>query len=795
MQQHDYSELLSTYDLILSRLRDPKSGGGDKRTAFCPAHDDVSRKSFSIDIVDAANGPGRLIVMTCYTGCSNSEICDALGIKESDLFSRPIKQLGTPTIVATYDYCDASGVIAENSDGRPYVREGLKYQSVRLEPGREGRKKDFFQRAPAGNGEWTNNLKGVKGRWPWLLPELLKFVAQKTVPAGIVFIVEGEKDVLTLRRLGYCATTSAGGAGKWPGSHQFNSYFQSCRLVIIADNDNCNRQVGAGSQKRPCGALQGSTELCLGQGGPEHRFAGLDHANDVSRKTRDYASRIQVLTQAELPGLPAGGGDISDWLAASGHTIAELLRICELADDWRDPGKPEKREIKKGDRITQAELRDRWLAGSSPLAYARGEFYEYANGLWAARPDTLLKKQLAKIIQKAETEGVELAAPFANSVYELAKWEVSIEDKMFDSNADYIVCANGALHIPTRTQQPHSPKLYATKGVPYDYDPKANGPWWDKYIEWLTGRLGEETVSFLQEYAGLCATTNTKYEIAVWLYGQRRCGKSTFIEGIMAALGDRWCNFGLRNIERSEFALANVAGKTLAIATELPGDYIRCADLLQAIISGEPLEVRRLYHDFITITPTLHLLWSTDRMPRVAHAGAGLFERVQLVDFGKEIPMAERDPEIKAGIQQEGPYILNWLLDGYDNLNERGRFAIPPRVRASTEGFQAVNDVVAGFAAEWLEFYDDALADWKRGGEKGPAPDVEDYKEPAEGGDDVEGLYKCYSKHCETGGNKRLSRNSVTLEWVRLGLEKRRTTVNGRQGSWWYGARLKMRLS
>ncbi len=80
-------------------------------------------------------------------------------------------------------------------------RGELLYQVVRF----AGKK--FSQRRPDGKGGWLWNLEGVR-RVPYRLPELL---ASK----GNVFIVEGEKDVETIRAQGLTATCNSGGSGKW----------------------------------------------------------------------------------------------------------------------------------------------------------------------------------------------------------------------------------------------------------------------------------------------------------------------------------------------------------------------------------------------------------------------------------------------------------------------------------------------------------------------------------------------------------------------------------------------------
>jgi DNA primase len=109
-------------------------------------------------------------------------------------------------MVVTYDYTDESG--------------GLLYQVVRYEP------KDFRQRCPDGRGGWVwqKHPRQVLYR----LPEVLE--------APIVFCVEGERDVETLREWGFVATTNAGGATA-PWLPQYTQTLSGREVILVPDND------------------------------------------------------------------------------------------------------------------------------------------------------------------------------------------------------------------------------------------------------------------------------------------------------------------------------------------------------------------------------------------------------------------------------------------------------------------------------------------------------------------------------------------------------------------------------
>ena len=228
--------------------------------ARCPVHGGESATSLAITPVS------DMVLLHCFGGCTVDEVLQALNLQMADLFCQA-RMNGNGSIVATYDYYDAKGL--------------LLFQVVRRAP------KKFFQRRPhpENPGEWISKLDGIT---PILygLPQLLAAVA-----AGqTIFIPEGEKHCDALHRLGLAATTNPMGAGKWHA--RYNACLKGATVVILPDND----------------------------------APGQKHAHAVATKLTGVAASVHVL---RLPGLPPKG-DIIDWLEA-GHTKEELLALVATA--------------------------------------------------------------------------------------------------------------------------------------------------------------------------------------------------------------------------------------------------------------------------------------------------------------------------------------------------------------------------------------------------------------------------------------------------------------------------------
>jgi hypothetical protein len=263
-----------TVTALLDRL-DGVRPSGDGWTALCPAHADKNA-SLSINVAEDERK-----LLYCHAGCSFDTVVSALGCTSADLGPGRDESScpGDAAIVATYQYVDEGGRLIS--------------EVVRYEP------KTFRQRRPDGNGGWYWNSNGCR-RVLYHLPQ----VRSACQGGREIFIAEGEKDVLSLERLGFEATTSVGGAGKW--RDEYTQSLAGCSgVVILPDNDE----------------------------------PGRTHGEMVATSVRASGVPVKIV---QLPGL-APKGDVSDWIAAGGSK-ADLLRMVSETPTWkpiaRDPVEP-----------------------------------------------------------------------------------------------------------------------------------------------------------------------------------------------------------------------------------------------------------------------------------------------------------------------------------------------------------------------------------------------------------------------------------------------------------------------
>ena len=190
---------------------------------------------------------------------------------------------------------------------------------------------------------------------------------------------------------------------------------------------------------------------------------------------------------------------------------------------------------------TDDELAQRWIDDHPLTAYGLGDWRRYAIGVWPVVPEDEINREIREVLIAAKGEGVRPSRYVLSSVAEMARLTVSIPSEQWDADHDILVCRNGALKISTRELLSHDPAYHVTESLPFDFDPDADAPTWRYVLESTI----PESANLLQEYAGLCLTTDTSLETALWLYGLPGGVCFTVIGGIEAMLGNRAGVLGL----------------------------------------------------------------------------------------------------------------------------------------------------------------------------------------------------------------------------------------------------------
>lgn len=176
-------------------------------------------------------GTSGQLLFGCWAGCTDQgtgagklEVLRAVGRSWKDCYPqdqnwKEVKR----DIVARYPYFDEQGKVL--------------YETIRLEPGRSGRDKEFRQRQPGEKkGTWVWNLNGVR-RVLYRLPELIDPANRSSA----VLVVAGEKDCESLRKIGVLGTTNVCGEGA-PWEDSYSEVLADRDVIVVEDRDNAGRR-------------------------------------------------------------------------------------------------------------------------------------------------------------------------------------------------------------------------------------------------------------------------------------------------------------------------------------------------------------------------------------------------------------------------------------------------------------------------------------------------------------------------------------------------------------------------
>lgn len=228
---------------------------------------------------------------------------------------------------------------------------------------------------------------------------------------------------------------------------------------------------------------------------------------------------------------------------------------------------------------------------------------------------------------------------------------------------------------------PPTPRFFSTIALDYDILPDAPAP-----KEWLKflGQLwpdDQDSIQLLQEWFGYCLTQDTSQQKILMLVGPKRSGKGTIARVLRELLGKgNVCGPTLASFG-TNFGLAPLLGKTLAIISDArlgsKTDSAAVVERLLSISGEDALTVDRKYHDQETLKLNARLMILTNELPRLGDSSGALAGRIVLIQmrnsfYGKE------DPRLTTRLLPELPGILLWAIRGWRRLRDRGHFVDPP---------------------------------------------------------------------------------------------------------------------
>lgn len=346
--------------------------------------------------------------------------------------------------------------------------------------------------------------------------------------------------------------------------------------------------------------------------------------------------------------------------------------------------------------------------------------------------DTLLQKRRASHRRHANASGN--SGPIRNMLTEAAPHvSASLDD--LDVDPMLVNCANGTLRFWSKPElldslrddgcrdfeeagavgydfTPHDKADRLTKCLNAAYDPTASAPEFMRFLRTIQpdGAMRD----FIQRWFGYSMLGLTHEQKLAFFYGGGRNGKSTLVDLVARVMADYSATAkiesltgdGKRKASEATPDLVPLIGARFVRASEPEQGERLKSGLIKELTGGEPIMVRALNKDFVTVTPRFKMTISGNHKPDIRDLDEGIWRRINLVDFPVEIAKSEIDRKLPEKLWAERSGVLNWLIEGTLAYLAQGLME-PESVNQATAEFRAESDPMGKFLAECTIFTND----------------------------------------------------------------------------------------
>jgi putative DNA primase/helicase len=314
---------------------------------------------------------------------------------------------------------------------------------------------------------------------------------------------------------------------------------------------------------------------------------------------------------------------------------------------------------------------------------------------------------------------------------------IPVLPEQLDADPWVLNCPNGTLDLRNGRLGPHIRGDLLTKRTGVPFDPYADCPTWEAFLERIMGS-DSPLMGFLRRAVGYALVGVVTEHVLFFLYGRGRNGKSTFLNTILFALGDYAITVNAdlltsKGQDEHPTGVADLQGRRFVSTIEVEDGRRMAESLVKTLTGADRIRARRMRQDFYEFDPTHTLFLAANHKPTVRGTDEGIWRRIKLVPFKVQIPDDEVDRDLPARLRAEAPGVLAWAVRGCLEWQAEG-LAEPAAVAEATADYRAEMDVLADFLGERCQV----------------APGLRARAGP---------LYRAYAEWAKDTGNHQLSMN------------------------------------
>lgn len=420
------------------------------------------------------------------------------------------------------------------------------------------------------------------------------------------------------------------------------------------------------------------------------------------------------------PELEEGGPDVEkfgldDWIVAKGDSEVKRVLLKVLQNKFRRAISFSEREHLPMAEWFRAKFR---MDDTHGLIFWREDFYRWNGRHWLKVENRPIQADLHQWLDRVpiyseKGKSIDPTRGLVENVWatlqRIAHVSTSLdapfrltEPPQAIPRGRFAVMQNGIIDLKSRELHPAHPELFQPNPLPFDYQPGAASPEWERFLSSLWSET-PESIRLLKQWIGYLIGGDTSRQKILFLIGPRRSGKGTILRVLTELLGPENVTSALLTELGSDFGLSSLAGKTLAFFPDarLTGkeDQGPIIERILSISGEDALLVNRKFKDAITMRIPARLILGSNELPRLTDASGALVSRLLLLEM-KESFLGREDFELSDKLTKELSGIFIWALAGLDDLNASRHFAEPQASKEIREDAERLASPVLAFTKD-----------------------------------------------------------------------------------------------
>lgn len=303
-----------------------------------------------------------------------------------------------------------------------------------------------------------------------------------------------------------------------------------------------------------------------------------------------------------------------------------------------------------------------------------GELYACHDGVWRDDGEQVLREKAREM----------MTSDYSTALFRELKGQVHATDAVSVSDLGVpdgtVAVENGLLDLKERTLRDLQPDDYALHRLPVEYDPEADWPRWQEFLEQVVS--DESAREQLQEFVGYCLAGGEPWlKKALMIFGPTDAGKTVFLEVVECLFGEGANAAQTPQYLASErWGVHQLADKPVNIRHDVDAERLQRLGVLKEIIDGNTVTAEQKGKDPYSVKPETRHLFAANRAPKRPVDDEAFWNRWLTIVFPESVPPEEQTPknELLDGLTGERPGILNWALNGLDRLHQNKEFTEAP---------------------------------------------------------------------------------------------------------------------